>query len=508
MTPVPENGDGFVRRVAAVVVVIITVPGEEGAAAIVAQAQEIVRAVMRAGRGDAEPLAADTVVAGFLDVTSALDAVLGLPERLAAAEGASRAVARIGVHAGDVLLTPEGSAFAEAVALARALAETARPGTTCISDAVRRALEPDFEESVEDQGLKRIGPEGSEVHVYLIVPGLPRGRGAGLPRRTVVAGIASAAALAVVAVLVLQRRRPVPRSGGALTLGVMQFKCPGADPTRAWICDAVRDGLNTQLTELSDLRVYSREFIDFLVTRQGLTEIEVANKLGLEKLLTGSVAIVEGTVRVETQIVDVESGVIEAAYTITRQQADILGLRDDVVRGAIEKLDVPITPDDLRRMAERRTTDSEALRRLRESEGAAPPSTPTERLPSPEPSSWFGPRPAFAADDEAARAEIVAFLERYRTATQARDVETLATMYTTFAPEQREALVRYFASVRDLRVTIDKLELAVVGDEAVVSYSRTDDFVDVETGRTLHVTTRLTKTLRRVDGGWKLGAGR
>ena len=37
-------------------------------------------------------------------------------------------------------------------------------------------------------------------------------------------------------------------------------------------------------------------------------------------------------------------------------------------------------------------------------------------------------------------------------------------------------------------------------NEAMVSYSRTDDFVDVQTGRPGHVAVRLTKTLRWVDG--------
>ena len=64
------------------------------------------------------------------------------------------------------------------------------------------------------------------------------------------------------------------------------------------------------------------------------------------------------------------------------------------------------------------------------------------------------------------------------------------------------ALERYFAGVRNLRVTIDNREVAVVGHEAVVSYSRTDDFVDARTGRPMHVAVRVTKTLGRADGGW------
>jgi len=131
------------------------------------------------------------------------------------------------------------------------------------------------------------------------------------------------------------------------------------------------------------------------------------------------------------------------------------------------------------------------------------PSSPSRppTPPAPGRSSWFGARSAAAADDVADR-EIVAFLDRYRLATEAGDVAALATMYASFTPAQRAALVSYYANVRDLRVTIDNVEIAVVGDEAVVSYSRTDDFVDVPTGRPMHVALRVTKTLSRAGGGW------
>jgi hypothetical protein len=81
-------------------------------------------------------------------------------------------------------------------------------------------------------------------------------------------------------------------------------------------------------------------------------------------------------------------------------------------------------------------------------------------------------------------------------------------MYVALRPEQRDALERYFDSVRDFRVGIERVEAAVVAEEAVVTYTRTDDFVDVETGKPQHVSMRLTKTLRRVDGGWRFTSSR
>jgi len=67
-----------------------------------------------------------------------------------------------------------------------------------------------------------------------------------------------------------------PADGSPIALGVMLFKPMGDPGERGWIRDALRDGLNTQLSGLSNVKVYSKEFIDFLVTRQNLTEIEAA----------------------------------------------------------------------------------------------------------------------------------------------------------------------------------------------------------------------------------------
>ena len=58
------------------------------------------------------------------------------------------------------------------------------------------------------------------------------------------------------------------------------------------------------------------------------------------------------------------------------------------------------------------------------------------------PSGWLLPRSAWA-DDEAARREVVAFLERYRSAIETRDLDALAGLYAQFPPEQRDALRAY-----------------------------------------------------------------
>jgi TolB-like protein len=310
------------------------------------------------------------------------------------------------------------------------------------------------------------------------------------------------------------RREPTARPTGGevggehLTLGVGPFRTSGLDPGREWIAVALRDGLNTQLTELSGVRVFSEEFIDFVMTRQGLTAIEAANQLGIKKMVTGTVLSVGDTVRVEARIVDTSTGLLEGAAGASGEARDYLALESEVVLGVIRRLGIPLSIDDEHRLAEGRTTDPDALRRFLQAEPEQKPSPQSEPRHGPDgpSSSWEGFGEGIAWADEASAA-VATFLEEYRKATEARDTTRLAAMYEEFSPEQRSGLERYFQGVRDLRVALDHVDIVVIGDEAVSSYTRNDDFIDVSTGRPQHVTSRLTRKLRRVDGRWRFAAG-
>jgi ketosteroid isomerase-like protein len=113
-----------------------------------------------------------------------------------------------------------------------------------------------------------------------------------------------------------------------------------------------------------------------------------------------------------------------------------------------------------------------------------------------------------AGEEALDRARITAMLDTYRKAIERRDVDGVGALYAAFSESQRAAVERFFAGARDIRVTIENVDAAVVGDEAIVSFTRTDDFVDTATGRPQRVTVRLSKTLRRVEGAWRFAPGK
>ena len=300
---------------------------------------------------------------------------------------------------------------------------------------------------------------------------------------------------------------------GPVTFGVMLFKPNSANDQNQWMAEALRDAFNTELSQLSGVKVYSKEFLDFVMKKKNVSEIEAMVELGIQKMLSGSFTIVGDNLRVDTYVVDVESGVLETSYPTEGGVEDFYDLRNRILISAVDRLDLPVSDDERQMLLARRSGNVEALKTLLESEGAAR----KENAPGPEPNArspllrWlaslpWGPAEAFAADGSNEENAILGLLERYREATEAGDVEALAAVYDAYDDDFREAQKRYFTMVEDLQIQIDHVEMAVIGDEAVVSYTRSDEFVDSKTGRPVAVTVRLTKTLVRQGGEWRLVA--
>lgn len=550
-SPEPASGAGtYTRRVCAVLVADIsgfsTLMGEddERTAQAVDQLRTMVRGVVADHDGRVEPVAGDAFFATFDSVVAAVDAAINLQRRIAAEQFAGhRLRIRIGVHLGDLLLR-HGNAFGDAINIASRLQALARPGTICISDGVYRHVRRRFDEAFEDLGRRHLKNISDPVHAYLIVPigneDVHRAR----RRRVWFGWRVAAGSLILVATLIgwrvwphqgrniagrataaesppaVERAHPSGVVGvGAnaptkITLGVMLFRPLGDEQGTAWMREALRDGLNTQLSDLSGVKVYSKEFIDFLTTRQGMTEIEAATKLNITKMLSGSFVVMGEAMRIETHVVDVATGVLESSVTTVGRRDEFLDLQQRMVFDVVGRLDVPVSEEERKTLLAKRNTDVDALRMLLEAEGKGGiPSDRKDRNSLLDHMQSFaahcGPAVAMAEDaPEAANTEILSLLEHYRSATEQRDMTALAAVYAEFTPEQQVAQQRYFDNVHDLRVAFEDIDVAVVGDEAVVSYTRADDFSDARTGRPMHVSVRLTKMLRRTNGTWKVAGAR
>ena len=119
----------------------------------------------------------------------------------------------------------------------------------------------------------------------------------------------------------------------------MHFKVLSADPQLEWMREAIRDNFNSQLSSTPVLKVYSKEYIDFLVQKGPATEIEVANQLGISKMLSGSFLATADKLRIEAHIVDVQSGFLEASDHVEGEQSNFFDLQRQL---ALKRMFTPL----------------------------------------------------------------------------------------------------------------------------------------------------------------------
>jgi adenylate cyclase len=465
--------------------------------------------------GTLNALHRERFVALFESATDAVRAAMAIQADLASAAPAGiLAPIRIGVHVGEVVRSG-AEILGDSVQMAAGLQSVARPGHIAVSGDVYRAVRNRINVPFRDLGSKKLKPAG-EVHVYEVdVQDAATGHGgdARSLRRVAVAamGIAAVAGLAALGHRVAQRPgllgvpRMAPNPAApvvppVLTVGVTGVSARGEAPT--WMQDNTRDGLNTLLSKVTGLRVFSREKIDFLRQRRGLSEIEVAETLGIQKMISGSLALEGDTVVLEARVVDISTGVLEASEIASGRPDDLIEVENQLASALLAKLGVQLSAAERDALFAHRTKETlDAYRRLGDTFGEAPVGPPA---PSAEPgkTSWMvGPRPAWA---QSAEPEILALLERYRAALERKDLAGVAATHVELNEEQRAGFERYFASADDLSVQLSDVDLLLDGDEALVTFTRRDTFNDHRSGKPIELEVRLSSVVVQKDGQWLL----
>jgi ketosteroid isomerase-like protein len=68
----------------------------------------------------------------------------------------------------------------------------------------------------------------------------------------------------------------------------------------------------------------------------------------------------------------------------------------------------------------------------------------------------------------------------------------------------RSALERYFQNAQDLKVQFSNFDILVEGDEALATFTRSDDFKDAQTGKPVHLEMRVSSIVAKQTDGWKI----
>ncbi len=468
--------------------------------------------------GTYEITSGDRFFAVFESAVEAFEAALEIQGALAEAttrHGRVLAI-RMGMHLGEVVETPFGL-MGDSINVAARLQAIADPGGIAVSDDVYRAVRNRTHGVVfRDLGLQRLKNILEPVRVYAVAPPAEAGRTAARPggpaqlsRRVALGG-----AIGTGIVLALWRWGPDLRErlgrapGGPridqkdpLVLGVVTVRTRGEVP--AWMSELTRDGLNTVLSKQPRLLVYSRQKIDFLREKRDLTEIEVAEQLGITKMIAATLSGTPSDLSLEVQIIDIGSGLIEGSHEARGSDRQLIEMQNDAALEVLRSLKVEVDQE-LARLLARRTNDRlDDYRLLTESMGGATEEPPSDREPRSDRRgpSWPSPPAAWAGADEAA---IEALFARYRDALASEDLAAVHALYVALPDAVRDALQKYFENAEGLRVEFSRMDIVVEGDEALVTFTRTDDFTDAASGVPVHLEVRVSNVVVRHDGSWKI----
>jgi len=527
-TPFADSA-GSSRRLHGVLVADVTgfskLMGEDEARAVAAlvRIRDVVTALVPRHGGTLDVFVGDCFVALFDSAVDAVQAAIAIQTDLAGdGAGKERVQIRVGIHLGDVVRSGS-EILGDSVNVAARLQAVAQPGGIAVSQDVYRAVRNRVNVPFRDVGAKALKNIREKTHIYEIQLGAPAVRAAPpAPRRRLLLGalgLAAAAALAFLAYRVAQRAplpdlaqlagearpaaEPAPAEPAApLTVGVTGFDIRG--PVPDWMRDNTRDGLNTTLSKLERLRVLSREKIDFVRQRRGLSEIEVAEALGIQKMISGSLMMAGEEIVLEARVVEVSSGVLDASEAVRGDPDELIELQNEMAAAVIGALGVRLSQSEREQLFAGRTRDTlDAYRRLTDTfgEAGAGPAGPTA---SGDTTSWLDwPRSAHAQEGDAEPA-ILALLEAYRAALEREDVEAVAATHVDFDDQQRAGFARYFEGADDLRVTLEDVDVLVEGDEALVTFTRRDSFRDHKSGKELDLEVRLSSEVVRKDDRWLL----
>jgi len=296
----------------------------------------------------------------------------------------------------------------------------------------------------------------------------------------------------------------VVRCDDRIVVGVMQIT-PGGDRVETWWCDLTRDMLNATLNKFSSISVVSKQEIEFVREKEGVQEIEAARRLGIERMVSGTLYRRGGSLILQLEVVEPGTGRMRAAKEARGTETELERIQSEGAVAVIKALDVNLPSsqlDDILNLhASARLADYKLMAETMGAFGdeAAPP-RPHDGAPH----SSLTPLVAVAYAAEPDEAAVTELLERYRKALESEDLEQVAALHVELTDRMRSALTQYFANARDLHVSFEDVTVRLSGDEALASFTRKDEFADRETGRAVRMQLRVSSILERRDGMWRI----
>jgi len=302
--------------------------------------------------GIAHEIRGDALVAEFARASDAVSASLSFQavntthnEQLS---DDIRPVLRIGIAMGEVVVA-DNTVTGEGIVLAQRLEQLAKPGGVVVQGSVSETVPtrlPFTFESLGEQALK-----GFNHPVRAFVAKLKPGESLPVPESN--------------AVPVIQQDLPDDASGRPIldlpdkpSIAVLPFANMSGDPEQEYFSDGITEDIITELSRFRELFVIARNST-FRFKGQRVDIAEIAQQLGVQYIVEGSVRKSGKRVRITAQLVDALSESEVWADRYDRDLDDIFVVQDEVVAAITGTLPSRVRHAELER-ADRRPVDLRA----------------------------------------------------------------------------------------------------------------------------------------------------
>ena len=290
--------------------------------AALTERREILDGLIGTHGGRIANTAGDSVLAEFGSAVDAVRCAIEAQDALAKANSPlpeTRHINfRIGVHVGDVMVRA-GDLFGDGVNIAARLQTIARAGGLCVSgvtyDQVRKILPLEF----TDLGAQTVKNIEEPIRAYEV-----RGQGEGVPLRS--------------------REAPAPR----LSIVVLPFANIGGDPEQDYFVDGVTESLTTDLSRISGAFVIARNTA-FTFKGKPVDVKKLGHELNVRYVLEGSVQRGGKRLRVNVQLIDVETGNHLWAERFEKPVTDLFDMQDEIVSRLANTLNAQLIAVEARR---------------------------------------------------------------------------------------------------------------------------------------------------------------
>jgi len=220
---------------------------------------------------------------------------------------------RIGINLGDIIFKDD-DIFGDGVNIAARLEGLADIGGVCVTAAVHDQVSDRLDVAFDDLGEKSLKNISRPVRVYSAVI-------APLPQAGAVSRSAPAASRAVV--------KP--------TIAVLPFDNMSGDAEQEFFVDGLTEDILTELSRHQELFVISRNS-SFVYKGQAVNLREVAEKLGAQYLVEGSVRKAGDRLRITVQLIDTANDSHIWAEKYDRKMDDIFEIQDEVTSAIVATL--------------------------------------------------------------------------------------------------------------------------------------------------------------------------